>query len=117
MKTDIYFFCPRCGQHLRVPESWCGEHARCGGCGSTILVPLIDQFSAFRTALPVAPSAPPSDAPLPSSDSSPCLHELAEEVIERRTIPPVNAARCPDCGQFSARGSNWCAHCGRAIYG
>jgi len=51
--------CPQCGKQLAIPEQYAGQRGRCNGCGSEIIVPLLQAGPPPLNAAEPPVAAPP----------------------------------------------------------
>lgn len=56
--SDIYFFCPNCGQHLDAPFDMAGDEVSCPSCQKSIRVPHHAQRAASTPDLTKEPQGP-----------------------------------------------------------
>lgn len=118
MSSMFAFFCPRCGQRLKVPDTWAGDLCRCAQCRSTIRAPIAGAAADARTAIPDEqhPDGPSDDPEVTETE----IRSLALAEAESRTgggedvwADPVDVTRCPSCGFLKPR-KDKCPECGHS---
>ncbi len=93
-RTDVVFYCWRCGQKLEVPEAMQGKLMPCHGCERLLTVPPGADVPKRVVELP-----DPDDIVVTEDDITfDCVHCNYLLVVEKRgaglTLP------CPGCGRM-----------------
>ena len=82
----IDFKCPKCQEHMSVPDSLAGQTETCPSCGNVTIVPQVI-------------GGPPTTT-----------------MEDRPGCPPGEKVKCPNCSEPVFSDASICPHCRCAIY-